>query len=47
MGSKPFSQEQKLAIGKNAATIGFKEAAEIAGVHYISRTDKKSGAPTL
>jgi putative transposase len=46
MSSKQFSQEQKLAIVKNAATIGFKEAAEIAGVHYTTvydwRRDLKS-----
>ena len=29
-----IGQEQKLAIVKNAAKIGFKEAAEIAEVHY-------------
>ena len=39
MSSKQFSQEQKLAIVKNAATIGFKEAAEIAGVHYTTVYD--------
>ncbi|MGB5616710.1 MAG: helix-turn-helix domain-containing protein, partial [Desulfobacterales bacterium] len=46
MSSKQFSQIQKLAIVKNAATIGFKEAAEIAGVHYTTvydwRRDLKS-----
>jgi len=46
MSSKQFSQEQKLAIVKNAATIGFKEAAEIAGLHYTTvydwRRDLKS-----
>ena len=46
MSSKQFSQEQKLTIVENAATIGFKEAAEIAGVHYTTvydwRRDLKS-----
>jgi transposase len=39
MSSKQFSQEQKLAIVTNAATIGFKQAAEIAGVHYTTVYD--------
>jgi len=39
MSSKQFSQEQKLAIVRNAATIGFKEAAKIAGVHYTTVYD--------
>jgi transposase len=39
MGSQKFSQEQKLAIMKNAAEIGFKEAAKIAGVHYTTVYD--------
>ena len=39
MSLKQFSQEQKLAIVKNAATIGFKEAAEIAEVHYTTVYD--------
>jgi putative transposase len=39
MSLKQFSQEQKLAIVKNAAEIGFKEAAKIAGVHYTTVYD--------
>jgi putative transposase len=39
MSLKQFSQEQKLAIVKSAATIGFKEAAEIAEVHYTTVYD--------
>ena len=39
MSTKKFSQQQKLAIVKNAASIGFKEAAKIAGVHYTTVYD--------
>jgi len=47
MSSKQFSQEQKLAIVKNAATIGFKEAAEIAGVHYTTVYDWRQKLDSL
>jgi putative transposase len=47
MSSKQFSQEQKLAIVKNAATIGFKEAAEIAGVHYTTVYDWRHDLKSL
>jgi putative transposase len=39
MSPKKFSQEQKLAIVKNAASIGFREAAKIAGIHYTTLYD--------
>jgi putative transposase len=39
MGSRHFSQEQKLAILNSAAEIGVKQAAEQAGVHYTSVYD--------
>lgn len=47
MGSKKFSQEQKLAIVKNAISIGFKEAAKIAGVHYTTVYDWKRDLDSL
>ena len=36
MGTRHFSQEQKLSILNSAAEIGVKKAAELAGVHYTS-----------
>jgi transposase InsO family protein len=39
MSAKKFSQEQKLTIVENAVSIGFKEAAKIAGVHYTTVYD--------
>ena len=39
MGSRHFSQEQKLSILNSAAEIGVKQAAELAGVHYTSVYD--------
>ncbi|MBW1994267.1 MAG: helix-turn-helix domain-containing protein [Deltaproteobacteria bacterium] len=39
MGSRQFSQKQKLAILESAAKIGIKKAAELAGVHYTSVYD--------
>ncbi len=39
MGSRHFSQEQKLTILNSAAQIGVKQAAELAGVHYTSVYD--------
>jgi len=39
MGSRHFSQQQKLAILNSAAEIGVKQAAELAGVHYTSVYD--------
>ena len=47
MSSKKFSQEQKLAIVKNAVSIGFKEAAKIAGVHYTTVYDWKRDLKSL
>ena len=39
MSMQSFSQAQKLTILKNAATVGIKEAAKIAGVHYTTVYD--------
>ena len=39
MGSRHFSQEQKLAILISATEIGVKQAAELADVHYTSVYD--------
>ena len=39
MGSRHFSQEQKMTILNSAAEIGVKQAAELAGVHYTSVYD--------
>ncbi len=39
MGSKHFSQKQKMAILDSAAKIGVKQAAELADVHYTSVYD--------
>ena len=39
MGSKQFTQEQKLKILKSAAEIGVRESAKIAGVHYTTVYD--------
>ena len=36
MGSKHFNQEQKLTIIKSAEKVGFKKAAEMAGIHYTT-----------
>ena len=36
MGSRHFSQKQKLAILDSAAEVDVKTAAELAGVHYTS-----------
>jgi transposase-like protein len=39
MGSRHFSQEQKMAILNSAAEIGVRQAAELSGVHYTSVYD--------
>jgi putative transposase len=39
MSSKQFSQKQKLVIIKKAKEIGFKEAADVAGVHFTTIYD--------
>ncbi len=39
MSSKQFSQKQKLIIIKRAKEIGFKEAADVAGVHFTTIYD--------
>lgn len=39
MSSQQFTQKQKLTILKSAATVGIKEAAKIAGVHYTTVYD--------
>jgi len=39
MGSRHFSQQQKLGILNSAGEIGVKQAAELAGVHYTSVYD--------
>ena len=39
MGSKQFSQKQKLVIIKKAKEIGFKRAADVAGVHFTTIYD--------
>jgi transposase InsO family protein len=39
MGSRRFSQEQKMVILNSAAEIGVKQAAELAGVHYTTVYD--------
>jgi transposase InsO family protein len=36
MGTKHFSQQQKLSILDSAAKVGIKKAAELSGVHYTS-----------
>ena len=39
MSSKQFSQKQKLVILKKAKEIGFKEAADVTGVHFTTIYD--------
>ena len=39
MGSRQFSQKQKMAILDSVAKIGVKQAAEVAGVHYTTVYD--------
>ena len=39
MGSRQFSQKQKMAILDSAAEIGVKQAAELVGVHYTTVYD--------
>jgi len=39
MSSKQFSQKQKFIILKKAEEIGFKEAADVAGVHFTTIYD--------
>lgn len=39
MSSKQFSQKQKLVILKKAKEIGFKEAADVSGVHFTTIYD--------
>ena len=39
MGSRQFSQKQKMAILDSAARIGVKQAAELSGVHYTTIYD--------
>jgi len=47
MGSRQFSQKQKVAILDSAAQIGVKRAAELAGVHYTSVYDWRRQLKTL
>lgn len=47
MGSKFFDQQQKLTIVEKAQEIGFKEAADIAGVHYTTVYDWKNKLETM
>ena len=47
MGSKHFSQKQKLAIIHSADEIGVKQAAELADVHYTSVYDWKRQLKSL
>jgi putative transposase len=47
MGSRHFSQEQKLAILNSAGEIGVKQAAELAGVHYTSVYDWRGQLKSL
>jgi hypothetical protein len=39
MGSRQFSQKQKMVILDSAAKIGVKQSAEVAGVHCITAHD--------
>ena len=36
MGKKRFDQKQKLKILESASKVGFKEASELAGIHYTA-----------
>ncbi|BBO81037.1 hypothetical protein DSCO28_17240 [Desulfosarcina ovata subsp. sediminis] len=47
MSPQLFTQEQKLTIIKHAATIGIKEAAKIAGVHYTTVYDWRNNLKIL
>ena len=47
MGTKHFSQEQKMVILNSAAEIGVKQAAELAGVHYTSVYDWRAQLESL
>jgi len=47
MGSKRFTQEQKLAVLKRAEQMGIKEAARAAGVRYTTVYDWKSRLEAL
>jgi putative transposase len=47
MGSKRFTQKQKLVIVKSASEMGAKKAAEIAGVHYTTVYDWKAKLEAL
>ena len=47
MGSKKFTQKQKLAIVKSATEMGTKKAAEIAGVHFTTVYDWKGKLEAL
>ena len=42
MSTQSFTQSQKLIILKRAATVGIKEAAKIAGIHYTTVYDWRS-----
>jgi len=47
MAKKHFTQEQKLSLVEKAREIGFKEAAEIAGVHYTTVYEWQRDLQTL
>ncbi|TVQ98645.1 MAG: helix-turn-helix domain-containing protein [Desulfovibrionales bacterium] len=36
MGSRQFTQQQKLSVLKAAEDVGVKESARVAGVHYVT-----------
>ena len=47
MAKKHFTQEQKLSVVEKAREIEFKEAAEIAGVHYTTVYEWQRDLQTL
>ena len=47
MGTKTFSQQQKLKILEGSGNLGIKEAAKVAGVHYTTVYDWRRQLQTL
>ena len=47
MGTKTFSQQQKLTILEGSENLGIKEAARVAGVHYTTIYDWRRQLQTL
>ena len=47
MGTRTFSQQQKLKILEGSGNLGIKEAAKVAGVHYTTVYDWRRQLQTL